>query len=71
MSDNSCKTCMLCSDDDRCNGYLDLKCNIWYRSHWKLTPFGDRKMRILNGEDESIVESELHCPYYISFGRYC
>jgi hypothetical protein len=70
MRDNSCNNCMLCSNDDRGNGYFDLKCNIWYRSNLLLTPFKDRQLRIMKGEDEVIVESELHCPYYISFEVY-
>jgi len=63
MKNNSCLTCILASNDDRMNGYLDLKCNIGYEKGWNLVPFQERSKRI---DSENDIEEKLPCKYHLT-----
>ena len=69
---NSCFDCVACSDDDRCNGYLDLKCNIGYRLGWDRVPFMKR-YKECKGKSISVtreIENKYPCRFHTSFADY-
>ena len=65
LINNSCQTCVAASDTDRCNGYLDLKCNVGYLLGWNKVPFRERCNEIRNRNEEEI-ERKYPCRYHMT-----
>lgn len=60
--DNSCETCVVASDDNKCNGYLDLQCNI---KRLVNTPF-ETRCELMYGFDmtREEIEAKYPCKYH-------
>ena len=69
LNDNSCQTCVAASDTDRCNGYLDLKCNVGYLLGWNKVPFMQRCEEIRN-RNESVIEAKYPCKYHMTVEKF-
>lgn len=69
--DNSCLTCAVASDRDRCNGYIDLKCNIGYRLGWDKVPFLQREKEVeAYSRNRLEIESKYPCKYHMTLEQY-
>lgn len=68
---NSCLTCIAASDDDKLNGYIDVRCNIGYHKGWNVVPFLQRIREIVSYHvDSDEIEAKYPCKYHLTVDEY-